>query len=67
MPLAEAQEFLLARGPNFTVVQSYSSIREYATSEEEACQKLLQKVTEYLSLEVSRVLECACTSNEHHL
>ena len=56
-PLTEAQEQLLAHGPNFVVVFRQLPIREYVAAVEKVCQQLKQGEVEELRGESKTVLK----------
>ena len=55
--LAEAQECLLAHGPNFAIVPRCPPSGEYIMAVEHACSKLNQGEAEELRVEVKNVLK----------
>ena len=56
-PLTEAQEKLLAHGPNYAVVSRFLPIREYIAVVEQACQQLKQGEAEELQGKVKVILK----------
>ena len=58
-PLTEAQEQLLAHGPNFAVVPRYLAIGKYVAAVEKVCQQLKQGDVEGLQGKVKIILKKA--------
>ena len=56
-PLTEAQESLLAHGPNFAIVPRELTVLEYITSIESTCQQLQQGKAEELRGEIKAILK----------
>ena len=56
IPLMEAQENLLAHGPNFAITPRCPPIGEYIAVVEQTCQNLTQGEAEELRAEVKAVL-----------
>ena len=56
-PLTEAQECLLAHGPNFVIVPKEPPICEYIVATEKACQHLMQGKVEELRGEIKSILK----------
>ena len=59
-PLTEAQEKLLAHGPNYAVVPRSPSITEYVAAIEQACSQLKQGQAEELRGEVKSIIKKTC-------
>ena len=57
IPLMEAQENLLAHGPNFAITPRSPPIGEYIAVVEQTCQNLTQGEAEELRAEVKAVLK----------
>ena len=57
IPLTEAQENLLAHGPNFAITPRYPPIGEYIAAVEQTCQKLDHGEAEEMRAEVKAVLK----------
>ena len=62
-PLTEAQECLLAHGPNFVLVPKDLPTCEYIAATEKACQHLMQGKVEELRGEIKQLLKKNTTSN----
>ena len=56
-PLTEAQECLLAHGPNFVIVPKEPPICEYIVATEKACKQLMQGKAEELRGEIVNLEE----------
>ena len=56
-PLTEAQEQVLAHGPNFAVVSKQPPIGEYVAVVEKVCQQLKQREAEELRSEIKSILK----------
>ena len=59
-PLTEAQEKLLAHGPNYAMVPRSPPITEYIAAIEQACSKLQQGEAEELRGEVKSIIKKSC-------
>ena len=59
-PLTQAQEKLLAHGPNYTVVPRSPPITEYIAVVEQACSKLQRGEVEELRGEVKSIIKRSC-------
>ena len=59
-PLTQAQEKLLAHGPNYAVVPRSPPITEYIAAIEQACSKLQQGEVEELRGEVKSIIKKSC-------
>ena len=65
-PLTEAQEKLLAHGPNYAVVPKSPPITEYEAAIEQACSKLQQGEAEELKGEVKSIIKKTHSPPQHH-
>ena len=61
-PLTDAEERLLAHGPNFAVVPKEPPILEYITAIEKSCTQLQQGKAEELRAEIKAILKKILTS-----
>ena len=66
-PLTEAQEHLLAHGPNFVLVPKDPPTCEYIAATEKACHHLMQSKVEELRGEIKSLLKKTIISNQTSL